>query len=290
MSGLNNFKKKIYSQYGEDGIIEEILKRLDNDLDLTCCEFGAWDGEYLSNVYNLVKNKNYKVLYIEGDYKKFNLLKKNFATKNAITINKFVKFEGKDTLDEILSENNFNKSFDLLSIDIDGNDYYILESLKKYTPKVIIIEFNPTIPNEIEFVQKKDIKINQGSSALSLNNLAKKKGYYLVAATETNLFFLHKDYQNKVTNNKDFELNEIVDDKNYRNFVWTGFDGKIFTNKKINLIWHKIEFNEIKILPKFLQKFPDNYNFFEKVLFRFYRNLINPRRLKKKIYSLFSKK
>ena len=38
MSGLNNFKK-IYSQYGEDGIIEEVLKRLDNHLDLTCCEF-----------------------------------------------------------------------------------------------------------------------------------------------------------------------------------------------------------------------------------------------------------
>ena len=264
MSDLNNFKKKIYSQYGEDGIIEEILKRLGGDLDLTCCEFGAWDGEYLSNVYNLVKNKNYKVLYIEGDFKKFNQLKKNFATKNAITINKFVKFEGKDTLDEILSENNFNKNFDLLSIDIDGNDYYILESLKKYTPKVIIIEFNPTIPNEIEFVQKKDIKINQGSSALSLNNLAKKKGYYLVAATETNLFFLHKDYQNRVTNSKDFDLIEIVDDKNYRNFVWTGFDGKIFTNKKINLIWHKIEFNEIKILPKFLQKFPDNIIFLKK--------------------------
>ena len=52
----------------------------------------------------------------------------------------------------------------------------------------------------------------------------------MIAATETNLFFLHKDYQNKVTNNKDFELNG-VDDKNYRNFVWTGFDGKIFTNK-----------------------------------------------------------
>jgi len=290
MKNLNNSKKKIYSQNGEDGIIEEILNRLVDNLDKTCCEFGAWDGMYLSNVYNLIKNKDYKALFIEADKNKFKKLNNNFDGKKIITLNKYVSFEGKNKLDQILLENNFNTNFDLLSIDIDGNDYHIFDSLENFKPKIIVIEFNPLIPNEVEFIQKKDIKINQGSSALSFYNLAKRKNYTLVAATEINLFFVHNDYINKVTDNIDPKLDEIVDDKPYRNFIFTGFDGKIFTSKKFNMPWHKIDVDEIKILPNFLQKFPDNYNFLEKTIFKLYKNYINPKRLVKKFTSIFSKK
>ena len=286
MSNLNNFKKKIYSQNGEDGIIEEILNRFGKDIDQTCCEFGAWDGIYLSNVYNLVQNKGYKALYIEPDKKIFNKLKNNFEGKNVITLNKYVSFEGKDKLDEILLENNFNTNFDLLSIDIDGNDYHIFSSLEKFKPKIILIEFNPLIPNEVEFINKKDMKINQGSSALSLYNLAKKKGYTLVAATEVNLFFIHNNFVNKIIDTQDAKIDDIVDDKAYRNFIFVGFDGKIFTSKKLKLPWHKIEVDEIKILPHFLQKYPHNYNFIENKIFRLFRNYLNPKRLIKKFRKL----
>tara|TARA_B100000579_G_scaffold382063_1_gene351004 strand:+ start:429 stop:1310 length:882 start_codon:yes stop_codon:yes gene_type:complete len=290
MKNLNNSKKKIYSQNGEDGVIEEILNRLVDNLDKTCCEFGAWDGMYLSNVYNLIKNKDYKALFIEADKNKFKKLNNNFDGKKIITLNKYVSFEGKNKLDQILLENNFNTNFDLLSIDIDGNDYHIFDSLQNFKPKIIVIEFNPLIPNEVEFIQKKDIKINQGSSALSFYNLAKRKNYTLVAATEINLFFVHNNYISKVTDNIDPKLDEIVDDKPYRNFIFTGFDGKIFTSKKFNMPWHKIDVDEIKILPNFLQKFPDNYNFLEKTIFKLYKNYINPKRLVKKFTSIFSKK
>jgi len=286
MSNLNNFKKKFYSQNGEDGIIEEILNRFGKDIDYTCCEFGAWDGIYLSNVYNLVKNKGYKALYIEADKKKFDKLKNNFEGKNVITVNKHVSFEGKDKLDEILLENNFNINFDLLSIDIDGNDYHIFNSLEKFKPKIILIEFNPLIPNEVEFINKKDMKINQGSSALSLYNLAKKKGYTLVAATEVNLFFIHNNFVKKIINTQDAKIDDIIDDKAYRNFIFVGFDGKIFTSKKLELPWHKIEVDEIKILPHFLQKYPLNYNFIENKIFRLFRNYLNPKRLIKKFRKL----
>ena len=286
MSNLNNFKKKFYSQNGEDGIIEEILNRFGKDIDYTCCEFGAWDGIYLSNVYNLVKNKGYKALYIEADKKKFDKLKNNFKGKNVITVNKHVSFEGKDKLDEILLENNFNINFDLLSIDIDGNDYHIFNSLEKFKPKIILIEFNPLIPNEVEFINKKDMKINQGSSALSLYNLAKKKGYTLVAATEVNLFFIHNNFVKKIIDTQDAKIDDIIDDKAYRNFIFVGFDGKIFTSKKLELPWHKIEVDEIKILPHFLQKYPLNYNFIENKIFRLFRNYLNPKRLIKKFRKL----
>ena len=65
------YKKNISSQNGEDGIIEEIFKRIKNISDYHCCEFGAWDGKYLSNTYNLIKNHNYNALLIEGDKKRF---------------------------------------------------------------------------------------------------------------------------------------------------------------------------------------------------------------------------
>ena len=66
---FHKFRKNIYSQFGEDGIIEVILNRLDDKLDKTCCECGAWDGINLSNCYNLIKNKNYSALLIEADKK-----------------------------------------------------------------------------------------------------------------------------------------------------------------------------------------------------------------------------
>ena len=55
-----NFKKNIYSQNGEDGILEEILKKLNIKKNGWCCEFGAWDGKHGSNTFNLVKNLRHK--------------------------------------------------------------------------------------------------------------------------------------------------------------------------------------------------------------------------------------
>ncbi len=172
---FQKFKKNIYSQNGEDWIIEEILNRLDDKLDKTCCECGAWDGINLSNCYNLIKNKNYSALLIEADKKKYKELCKNIPDNKIIKLNKFVDFEGSNSLDNLLEENNFNINFDFLSIDVDGCDYYLFESLTKYKPKLICIEYNPTIPNDIEFIQKKNFTVTQGCSALSLVNLAKKK-------------------------------------------------------------------------------------------------------------------
>ena len=72
---VNEYGKKIYSQFGEDGIINEILNRLKNDnLDKYCVEFGARDGVSDSNTYNLIKNHNYKAVLIEGDKKYFKRL------------------------------------------------------------------------------------------------------------------------------------------------------------------------------------------------------------------------
>ena len=280
---FHKFRRNIYSQNGEDGIIEEILNRLDNKLDKTCCECGAWDGINLSNCYNLIKNKNYSALLIEADKKKYKELCKNIPDNKIIKLNKFVNFEGSNLLDNFLEENNFNINFDFLSIDVDGCDYYLFESLTKYKPKLICIEYNPTIPNDIEFIQKKNFIITQGCSALSLVNLAKKKNYSLIASTYSNLFFIFNEFKENVFGSgqitvrlpdgsveHDITLNSLIDENYAKNYIFYGYDGRILTTKKVRLPWHNLDIKEIKVLPNFLLKFPDNYNFFQKIYFILY--------------------
>ena len=84
------YKKNIFSQYGEDGIIEEIFKRLGNVSDKRCCEFGAWNGKFLSNTCNLITNHNYEAILIEADKKRFDELNINFPDKKIIKINENV--------------------------------------------------------------------------------------------------------------------------------------------------------------------------------------------------------
>jgi hypothetical protein len=269
------YKKNIFSQYGEDGIIEEIFKRLESVSDKQCCEFGAWDGKFLSNTCNLITNHNYEAILIEADKKKFNELNINFPEKKVIKINKFVNFIGENTLDNILENNFFNKDFDFLSIDIDGCDYYIFEGLSKFTPKVICIEFNPSIPNKVNFIQEKDMNINQGSSAKSLIDLAFQKGYFPIASTNCNLFFIHNKFKKFLTNLDKFDIDRLLPNS-HDNFIFCGYDGTIFTSKPLKLIWHGITVKKISILPKMLIGFPSRYNFFQKILLIVYIFFSNP--------------
>ena len=283
---LNNFSKKIYSQFGEDGILLEILNRLKNkNLDKWCVEFGAKDGISYSNTYNLIKHYNYNAVLIEGDKKYFKKLSKNLPQKNIIKINKFVNFSGPNNLDEILGSTVIPENFDILSIDIDGCDFYIFESLIKYKPKIVCIEFNHLIPNSVEFVQKKDFKIKQGSSAKSLIKLAEKKDYKLVGSSFSNLFFIDKDYFNLVTE-KEVLLEDLIDDHEIQNFIFSSYDGTLHTTKPVKLGWHKIELKneKIQILPKFLRHFPDDYNFFQKIIFLILREFLYPGRFIRKIF------
>ena len=75
---LEKYKKNFYSQSGEDGIINEILKRLDlySRKNKWCCEFGAWDGKQSSNTYYHVERTKFKAIYIEGNRNRYNVLKK----------------------------------------------------------------------------------------------------------------------------------------------------------------------------------------------------------------------
>ena len=289
---LNEYDERIHSQFGEDGIIKEILNRIEiKNLDKYCVEFGARDGISDSNTYNLIKNHNYKAVLIEGDEKYFKKLCKNFVSDEIIKLNKFVDFKGENSLDKILQNTKIPTNFDFLSIDIDGCDYFILESLKLYRPKIICIEFNHLIPNEVEFIQEKNFNIKQGASALSLVNLAKSKNYLLVGYTLTNLFFIDKAFKNSVLGDREIYLDKIRNDKKIKNIIFPGYDGSLHTTLPIDISWHKLKIHNKKfqILPFFLRKFPDDYNVVQKFLFLIFREFLYPGRFIRKIINLFKK-
>jgi hypothetical protein len=191
---LLDYKFDVYSQQGEDGIVQKILEILVKN-DMWCVEFGAWDGVHLSNTRNLILNKGYSAVLIEGSKNRFLQLQKNYVkNERVITINRFVGMKEGDNLAQILKVTPIPQNFDFLSIDIDGNDYHVWKAMSNYRPKVICVEFNQTIPSEVRFVQTANPQITQGSSLLSLVELGKDKGYELVSVLSCNAFFVRSEY------------------------------------------------------------------------------------------------
>lgn len=261
------YAHNVYSQFGEDGIIEQLLEKLPNK-DGWCVEFGAWDGIHLSNTYNLIKNRAYRPVLIEANSKKFQVLQKNMAPFDAVLVNEFVTFEGNNTLDKILGRTAIPKDFDFLSIDIDGNDFWILDSLLEFRPKLICIEYNPSIPNDVEYVQPRDFSVQKGSSALSIYNLARQKGYELVVTTRCNLLLVRKEYFDhfQVSDNS---LNALRDDADCRVSAFVGYDGTIILSKPLHFYWHDFTIGQqgLQSLPGFLRSFPSDYSWIQKVCF-----------------------
>ncbi len=218
---LNIYKKNIYSQFGEDGIIKEILNRI-NISSGTCIEFGAWDGLVYANTANLWTTTNWKGVLIEPDKSKFGVLKKVLQGHNSIALDTFIKPTGEQSLENILDKNgiSFNE-VKLLSVDVDGNEYHILKNLKKLMPPLVIAEYNPTIPPEIEVISKEDAFF--GSSARSIYNLMKEKGYELVAMTKTNCFFVLNEYKDKFSD-IDTSLENLFE-RSSLTYLITGYRG-----------------------------------------------------------------
>ncbi|HEY5994819.1 MAG TPA: FkbM family methyltransferase [Gallionellaceae bacterium] len=270
LNELSEFQQNTYSQNGEDGVIAEILHRISkqSNLDKWCVEFGAWDGVHLSNTCKLIREEGYSAILIEGDPKRVEQLKKNLPQENVIKICRFISFEGKNTLDDVLSDTPIPHDFDFLSIDIDGVDYHIFDSLKKYRPKIICIEFNPTIPNAVDFVQPKDFLIKQGSSAKAISRLAREKGYDLVSVVSCNLILVRNDLTKFVINTTP-KLEDLNPQGNDPQYIFVGYDGTILSNKDaIDLAWHGLEvpLSKIQFLPKFLRICACDYSTLKKAL------------------------
>lgn len=271
MENLATFQKDVYSQFGEDGILREILTRLRRRTTLNswCVEFGAWDGVFLSNTCRLIREEKFSAVLIEGEKARVDELNKNFPEENVYKICSFINFEGENSLDNTLARTPLPRDFDVLSIDVDGVDFHIFESMEKYSPKVVCIEFNPAIPNAVDFVQARDFTIKQGTSARAIVRLAKEKGYSLVAATTCNLIFV-LNHLRKFVLEYEPTLETLNPGGNDPTYVFSGLDGTILSNKEgLGLLWHAqfIPFAKLQALPEPLRIFSGDYRRIHKVLF-----------------------
>ena len=187
----NTYSKNVYSQNGEDGIVEELLKRL-NITNGWVCEFGAWDGIHLSNTFNLV-TKGFDAVFIEGDVNKYgDLLKTVNKHNNIIPINAFVDHnDTQNSLDNLLKKTNIPIDFDILSIDIDSYDYQVWKSLKTYHPKIVIIEINSSVNTNNDNHIHEHNKYG-GTGFKPTFDLGIEKGYKFILHTG-NMFFIRND-------------------------------------------------------------------------------------------------
>jgi len=240
------FQKNIQSKDGEDGILEKIFEIIGEE-SRWCVEMGALTGGYGSNVWYLLKERGWQGVLIEADPTYFEELQREYAgDAKATCLNEFVSFEGKSTLDAILSGTSIPKGFDLLSLDIDGNDYHVWESLTQYRPRVLVVEFNPSIPNNVSFVQPRDMSISQGSSLRALVALGKQKGYELVGANKDNAFFVLAELFDKFAMSND-QLDAVHTDQSLVTYLFQLYDGTIKIAGNQSLIWHQSPISEKKL-------------------------------------------
>ena len=253
---LRVYSHNVKSSDGEDGIIQKIFEVVE-PRNRWCVELGALNGTHDSNSWNLINNQSWSAVLIEADPTYFEKVAALYQqTPTAHTVQAFISFEGTYTLDAVLSCTPIPHDFDLLILDIDGNDYHVWDSLQKYHPRVVCVEFNPTIPNDISFVQPRDMNVQQGSSLKAIADLARQKGYCLIATVDANAFFVVSEEFAKLSLPDD-SLDFLHPTSPFYTRVYQLYDGTLVLDGYKRLFWHNIPINEeqLQTLPRHKRRY-----------------------------------
>ncbi|HEX8517700.1 MAG TPA: hypothetical protein VF868_15990 [Bacteroidia bacterium] len=202
INSLHDVEFKVFSQFGDDGIIQYLINKIDIP-DKTFVEFGVEDY-YEANTRFLLMNDNWRGLIMDGSAENLQKIKqKNYQWKyDVLPLKAFIDM---DNINELIASANFGKDLGILSIDIDGNDYWIWKAIHVVNPVIVIVEYNSvlgfenpwTVPYDPKFYRG-DAYFNNlyyGSSLLSLCDLAEEKGYYFIGCNSAgnNSYFVRKD-------------------------------------------------------------------------------------------------
>jgi len=223
MSFLSDYKyKNNQSENDEDTVLQKIFDLLGKKCEY-CVEFGAGDGVKWSVTYPFRQNGS-KSLLMDGcvimdkyfDGRKFDRKKTTSASvnkKHIVNSKADVKIEfiTKENINDLFKKYNVPENFNLLVIDIDGNDYWVWKELNYY-PDIVMIEFNQWIDPNLNVVIKyvKDFKTKikdryTSASCKAMFNLGVKKGYTLVEIISDNMIFVRNDLADLVTIGKEYQ-------------------------------------------------------------------------------------
>jgi hypothetical protein len=184
---LERHAAQVHSQGGEDGVLLRLFEKI-GVRHRHFVEFGAWDGLHLSNTANLRLNHGWSGLLMEGSDR---------------ADGELVRRERVDAgnIESLFDQYEVPRDFDLLSVDIDGNDYWVWKALERFLPRVVLVEYNVFFLRETAKTiaydpahswDRDNFGFYHGASLAAFEKLARSKGYIL-AYTEPfcpNAFFV----------------------------------------------------------------------------------------------------
>lgn len=199
---LADVEFQVFSQFGEDGIIEWLVANLDLE-NKTFVEFGV--ENYLeANTRFLLLNRNWTGLVLDGSPGNIDFLRAS-ATYWRNDIQSEAAFITVENIKELIQQNGFFGPLGILSIDLDGNDYWILKELDGLQPDILILECNPvfgdrhavTVPYDPTFERFRSHHSGLlfGASIAALRELAESRGYefFGTCSNGLNAFFVRSD-------------------------------------------------------------------------------------------------
>jgi hypothetical protein len=194
---LRAFERRVHSQNGEDGILQEILRRV-GTLNRFFVEVGVESGAEC-NCARLALEEGWHGLFLEADAGQFAGLARRYARREGVRCMHAAVTSA--NVEALLAGADVPRDFDVLSIDIDGNDYWVWAAVQRWRPRVVVIEYNAAHPPPERWVMREDQDhcwdgtAYYGASLASLAALGRKKSYTLVATdcTGVNAFFVRDE-------------------------------------------------------------------------------------------------
>jgi hypothetical protein len=200
---------KVFSQFGDDGIIQYLLQQVDLPEDKRrFIEFGVQDYQE-SNTRFLLMNDNWRGLILDGSASNISkvVADAQFWRHDLTAVAAFID---RDNVNDLFSRNGFEGEIGLLSVDIDGNDYWVWEAINIVNPMIVVCEYNSvfgpehavTVPYDPTF-QRGDAHYSNlywGASLQALCSLAKRRGYAFVGCNSAgnNAYFVRQDKLGKL--------------------------------------------------------------------------------------------
>jgi len=193
---LERYGLKVYSQNDEDGILAEIFRRIGTQ-NRRFLEFGVENG--LQNNTLCLLEQGWSGAWLEGYRDYVSAIENGFKRKIAAGLLSIREaLVDRDNINDLVGALALPRDLDLLSVDIDGNDYHVWEALTAIEPRVVVIEYNAKFPPPMRWIMgydpahRWDGSDQFGASLESLADLGRRKGYRLVGCniTGSNAFFV----------------------------------------------------------------------------------------------------
>lgn len=195
--GLTSHEFKVFSQNGEDGVIAEIFLRI-GTTNRFFVEFGVENGSQCNTLF-LAHTMGWGGVYFEPDPVGFEQLERRYRSNREVGT--YPTAITASNVEQCFREAGVPEEPDLLSIDVDGNDYWIWNAINEFRPRVVIIEYNGVLDLDSVIIAREsdhydwDATADFGSSLRAMEELAEAKGYQLVHTESqgVNAFFVRRD-------------------------------------------------------------------------------------------------